>query len=190
MQKELTAIPNVMQYASGKDKINLVVVVPTAELEKFGSIIQKASLRLQRIPKLKGKPSEILANLKEEKGRKESQLKTVEENLRALAEKHYAKIVTVEEQLAIEARKLEVINNFGFTDNSFVLEGWVPEHKLASLQETIGRYAKSATLFKIESSEKPPTLLENPKRLRFFESFIRFYSCHCRESSIQHWYSH
>jgi V/A-type H+-transporting ATPase subunit I len=176
VQKDLAAIPNAMLYSSGKDPISLVVVVPTAELEKFGSIIQKASLRLQRIPKLKGKPAEILSNLKEEKLQKESEMKSIDAKLQALSEKHYAKIVTVEEQLAIEARKLEVVNNFGFTDSSFVLEGWVPEHKLASLEQTLGRYATSATLFKIKSGEKPPTLLENPKRLRFFESFIRFYS--------------
>jgi len=175
VQRDLATIPNAMLYASGKDPIKLVIVVPTLELEKFGSIIQKANLRLQRIPKLRGKPIEILSKLKEERLQREAEIKNADEGLRALAEKHYAKIVTVEEQLAIEARKLEVINNFGFTDNSFVLEGWVPERKLASLQEALGRYATSATLFKIKSSEKPPTLLENPKKLRFFESFIRFY---------------
>ena len=105
VQKELETIPSAMLYSSGKDPINLVVVVPTPELEKFGSIIQKASLRLQRIPKLKGEPVKILSKLKEEKLQKESEMENVDENLRALAEKHYAKIVTVEEQTRNRGKK-------------------------------------------------------------------------------------
>ncbi|MHB1867763.1 MAG: V-type ATP synthase subunit I, partial [Nitrososphaerales archaeon] len=176
LQNNLAAIPNLMVYSSGKDPVNLVVVVPTQELEKFGSIIQKANLRLQRIPKLKGRPTEVLAKLKQEKEEAESEMRDVEAKLRLISEKNYSSLASLEEQLAIEARKLEVINNFGFTDNTFVLEGWVPEHKLASLKEVLGKHAKTATLFELESDEKPPTLLENPKRLRYFESFIRFYT--------------
>ncbi len=176
LQKNLSAIPDAMLYSSGKDPVSLVVVVPTPELEKFGSIIQKANLRMQRIPKLKGKPTEVLLELNQGREMANNEMKGVEEKLQALAEKNYAKIASVEEQLAIEARKLEVINNFGYTDSSFVLEGWVPEHKMQQLQQALSEHAKTTILFKIKSDEEPPTLLENPKRLRFFESFIRFYT--------------
>ncbi|MGI0091968.1 MAG: V-type ATP synthase subunit I, partial [Nitrososphaerales archaeon] len=176
LRKSLTSIQNVMQYSNGKDPVRLVIVVPREELEKFGSIIQRANLRLQRIPRLRGKPSDVLFRLKEEKQAVDSQLKKIDTELLALSERYYAIMSSVEEQLAIESRKLEVLNNFGFTDNTFVLEGWVPQNKFHSLEETLQRHSTSSMLFKIKSSEKPPTLLENPKRLRFFESFIRFYS--------------
>lgn len=176
LQNNLATIPDLMLYSSGKDPVNLVVVVPTKELDKFGSIIQKANLRLQRIPKLKGKPSEVLSKLKQEKDAADASMKNVESKLREISEKNYSTLASLEEQLAIEARKLEVINNFGFTDNTFVLEGWIPDHKLASLKEVLGKHSKSTTMFMLKSDEKPPTLLENPKRLRYFESFIRFYT--------------
>jgi V/A-type H+-transporting ATPase subunit I len=176
LQKNLTAIKDLMLYSSGKDPVSLVVVVPNAELEKFGSTIQRSNVRLQRIPKLRGKPPEVLAKLAQEKESAQIEMQSVEAGLTEISKENYARLASLEEQLAIEARKVEVINNFGVTDTTFVLEGWVPSHKLSSLQEALGKYATTASIFKIRSDEKPPTLLENPKRLRYFESFIRFYT--------------
>jgi V/A-type H+/Na+-transporting ATPase subunit I len=183
LRSALVSMQNVIVYSSGrtkgkdKDLVSLVVVVPNESLDKFGSIIQKADLRLQRVPKLKGRPSDVLSRLTGEKAGAETELKRVTEKLRALSDRYYAIISSVEEQLSIEARKLEVINNFGFTDTMFVLEGWVPEHRLHELEEVLKRHSVSTILFKINADgERPPTLLEAPKRLRFFQSFIRFYS--------------
>ncbi|MDG6999005.1 MAG: V-type ATP synthase subunit I [Nitrososphaerota archaeon] len=175
-QKNLASITDLMTYSQGKDPVSIVVVVPTQELEKFGSIIQRANLRLQRIPKLKGKPDEVLSKLNKEKETALVESKVVEQKLKEISETNYSNLASLEEQLAIETRKLEAINNFGFTDNTFALEGWIPEQKIPSLTSVLGKHARSATLFRLESDEKPPTLLENPKRLRYFESFIRFYT--------------
>jgi V/A-type H+/Na+-transporting ATPase subunit I len=183
LRTALVSMENVILYSSGsvkgkdKDLVSLVAVVPNESLDKFGSIIQKADLRLQRVPKLKGKPAEVLSRLTREKENTEAELKGINEKLRGLSERYYAIISSVEEQLSIEARKLEVINNFGFTDTTFVLEGWVPEHSLLELEQVLTRHSASTIIFKIDAGEeKPPTLLETPKRLRFFQSFIRFYS--------------
>lgn len=176
LRADLAKIPELMVYSSGKVQVDLVVVVPAIDLEKFGSIIQRAGVRLQRIPKVKGKPTEVLSELKHEREKTESEMKTVDASLTEISKEYYAKLASLEEQLAIDARKVEVINNFGLTDSTFVLEGWVPERRLPSLQQALDRYAKSASIFKIKTQEEPPTLLENPKRIRFFESFIRFYT--------------
>ena len=70
------------------------------------------------------------------------------------------------------------MNVFGFTDSAFVVEGWVPAFRLAGLEDVLKRLSPSTRLFKIgsEAGIQPPTLMQNPKRLKFFESFIRFYS--------------
>jgi V/A-type H+-transporting ATPase subunit I len=184
LRKALASTENVILYPSNKvqegkekkDLVSLVVVVPNEQLEKFGSIIQKADLRLQRIPKLKGKPEEVLSKLGVEKQAAEAELKKIDDKLRALSDRYYGLISSVEEQLSIEARKFEVTNSFGFTDNVFVLEGWVPEHRLHELEDVLKRHTPSTNVLRIDGEGKPPTLMENPKRLRFFESFIRFYS--------------
>ncbi len=154
-----------------------VLVIPREELEKFGSAIQKLDLKLQRVPELKGTPGQILSSLKEKKGRLERELAETDEALARMSARYYPLLAGVEEQLAIEVRKLEVLNSLGFTDSSFVLEGWVPAERLAPLQKALAEHTGSkALVYRLKSKGRPPTLLKNPKRARFFESFIRFYS--------------
>ena len=165
-------------YSAGTDPVKVIVMVPKAGMEKFGSVIQKADVRLQRVPPLKGSAPEVLAKLQQDQKSKEAELADINAQLLALSQKHYGTISQVEEQLSIEARKLEVLNNFGFTESAFAVEGWVPEKRLEGVKQTLSHNSPSTRMFEIASEEhdKPPTLLENPKRLRFFESFIRFYA--------------
>ncbi len=184
LYKSLSSIENVITYSVGrtqdkegkKDLVNIVVVVPSAQLDKFGSAIQKADVRLERIPKLKGKPDEVLSRLATERQSIEQELKDIEAKLRKLSERYYTAISSVEEQLSIEAKKFEVTNSLGFTDNAFVMEGWVPEDRYKELEKVLQRDSPNTNLLRIRGEGEPPTLLENPKQLRFFESFIRFYS--------------
>jgi V/A-type H+/Na+-transporting ATPase subunit I len=176
--KNISQLPDVMLYSSGTDPVRVVAVVPRKFLEDFGSIIQKGDVRLQRIPPMKGTASQVLAGLESERTQDEAELQNIHTQLHSLSETYYGIISTVEEQLSIEARKLEILNNIGFTDTSFALEGWAPRSKLSSLKDAIGKFSPSTNLFDLEAEPEdvPPTLLENPKRIRFFESFIRFYS--------------
>ena len=174
--QNLASAEAVVAYSAGADPVNVIVTVPKAGLEKFGSVIQKADVRLQRVPPLKGTAPNVLARLKEEQKSKVAELADIDAQLHALADRHYGTISQVEEQLSIEARQLEVLNHFGFTDSAFAVEGWVPKKRMPAVKETLARSSGSTKLFEIESKEEPPTLLENPKRLKFFESFIRFYA--------------
>lgn len=173
LNKNVSSMPGVMLQSEGDDPVRVVVVVPNDQLEKFGATIQSAEVRLERIPPMKGMPSAVLAGLQQEVAQKQSELAKVNEALLRISEKNYAVLTSLEEQLSIEARLLEVINNFGFTESSFVVEGWVPKMNLGTLRSAISRATDKTMLFEIESEEKPPTLMVTPKRLKFFESFTR-----------------
>ncbi|MDG6955969.1 MAG: V-type ATP synthase subunit I [Nitrososphaerota archaeon] len=171
----------VVTHSSGDDPVTLIVTVPREGLEKFGSAIQKLDLKLRRIPPLKGTAEEILAGLEAESRSMQTGLDGANARLAAISQEHYKAIAQVEEQLSIEARKMEVSGSFGFTDTSFAVEGWVPSKWLGSVSQAIAESSSSAKVFKIDADSQdphggPPTLLETPRRLRFFESFIRFYS--------------
>jgi V/A-type H+/Na+-transporting ATPase subunit I len=174
--QNLAAAEASVSYSAGTDPVKVIVTVPKAGLERFGSVIQKADVRLQRVPPLKGTAPEVLARLQQDQKSKEAELADINGQLLALSEKHYGTISQVEEQLSIEARKLEVLNNFGFTESAFAVEGWVTKKRVPAVKETLARNSSSTNVFEIHSDEEPPTLLENPKRLKFFESFIRFYA--------------
>ena len=79
IRTNLSSLKNVLVYSSaGKDTGRMVVLVPNSELEKFGSIVQRADMRFERIPKFEGKPREVLSRQQNEKhGRVESLTKIV-----------------------------------------------------------------------------------------------------------------
>jgi len=176
LKKGIASMQDVMVQPYGTDTVRVVVIVPKSQLEKFGAVIQAADAKLERIPPMRGTAAEVLASLEKERAQRESELGQANAGLRGISEKYYGALSSVEEQLSIEARKVEIINNLGFTESSFVLEGWAAKKSVQPLKDALARHSGSTILFEIGSESKPPTLMETPKRLRFFESFVRFYS--------------
>lgn len=173
LKTSVSSLQGVMMQSADGDPVRVVVVVPTSELEKFGATIQSADVRLERIPPMKGTVPEVLSRLEQESGQKKSELVGVNQGLQKISEKYYGALTSVEEQLSIEARLLEVVNNFGFTESSFVVEGWVPKDSVPTLTNALSSHSGSSMLFEIDSDETPPTLMVTPKKLKFFESFTR-----------------
>jgi len=177
-QERINQLKGILIYTQkDEEDYKVVVTVPHEYLEQFGSIIQKLDIKLQRIPEIRGRPEEVIREVNSELDKLEKEINAIKDKLRLLSEKYYATLSSVEEQLSIEAKKLEVISNIGFTQSTFVMEGWVATDTIPLLQEALDRYTESkAFVFEIKTDEKPPTLMRNPRRLKLFESFIRFYS--------------
>lgn len=155
----------------------VLVVLPEFPSHALATVIQTYGTKLEPVPRLSGKPTELVKELKNKRNELSQKLQQIEQRLTEISKQHFAAIVCVEEQLAIESRKLEVAANLGVTRDVFALEGWVPVPNLEQLKKTLDRYAQGTTeVYELESEEIPPTLLSNPKRFRLFESFIRFYS--------------
>lgn len=172
-------LQDIVLYAQqGKDITRFVLVVrPEFPSDTLATVIQTHGAKLEPVPRLSGKPVELIEELKNKRSEISQTLQKIEQRLRELSRQHFTTIACVEEQLAIESRKLEVVANLGVTHDVFALEGWVPEPSLKQLKKTLDRYAPEITqIYELESEEHPPTLLSNPRGFRLFESFIRFYS--------------
>ncbi len=168
----------VLYFQQGKDMTRFVLVVlPEFPSHALATVIQTYGAKLEPVPRLSGKPTQLIEELKKNRDGLSQTLKHIEQRLKELAGQYFATIVCVEEQLAIESKKLEVVANLGVTRYVFALEGWVPVPKFEQLKKTLDRYAPGTTeIYELEGEEHPPTLLSNPRRFRVFESFIRFYS--------------
>lgn len=172
-------LQNVVLYVQeGKDTTRFVLAVtPEFPSHALATVIQTHGAKLESVPRLSGKPTELIEELKKNRNELSNKLQQIEQQLKKLSEQHFTNIVCVEEQLAIESRKLEVAANLGVTHDVFALEGWVPVPRLEQLKGALETYAPGSTeVYELESEEQPPTLLSNPKRFKLFESFIRFYS--------------
>jgi V/A-type H+-transporting ATPase subunit I len=172
-------LQDIVLYAQqSKDITRFVLVVrPEFPSDTLATVTQTYGAKLEPVPRLSGKPAELIEELKKKRDEISQTLQNIEWRLKELSQQQFATIACVEEQLAIESRKLEVAANLGVTQDVFALEGWVPVPNLEQLKRTLDRYAPDTTqIYELESEERPPTLLSNPKRFRLFESFIRFYA--------------
>ena len=89
----------------------------------------------------------------------------------AFSQTNYSLLKGLEEQLDIENKKLEVIDNLGVTRDTFTLEGWIPKSMIENTKATLEMHSKGTRMFILNTNEVPPTLQKTPKRLRVYESF-------------------
>jgi len=171
---------DVMLYIQAEKKLThlILVVFPTISSDEFANIIQTHNVKIEAVPKITGKPNEIISNQKSNLQTQNQRLKEINDGLNKISEKHFATLVEVEEQLQIENKKLEVISNLGVTKDAFAMEGWAPKSKLGQIESTLKKFTDGTTIYELETKkeEKAPTLMSNPRRFRLFEAFIRFYS--------------
>ena len=169
---------DIFLYSKPEKKVThlVLVVFPSFPSDAFANIIQTHDVKIEAVPNLDGKPTDIITKQKNNLENLNQKLKHINEELTKISEEHYANLVVVEEQLAIENKKLEVIANLGVTDAAFALEGWIPKPKINQVKTTLQKFTNGTSLYELETDEKPPTLMSNPKGFRLFEAFIRFYS--------------
>ena len=104
-------------------------------------------------------------------------LELVRTALLDISKEWYPRILPIEEELLVEARKAEVAGRLGRSKSSFALEGWIPTLELprlrGALQQATGNRHQ---LIETDEQEGAPTLLRNPAGFSIYEFFIRFYS--------------
>lgn len=161
----------------GKEKTYIVLVTfPNFPPHALATLVEEFDVKLEAVPKLEGKSEQLIQKLKTKQTEVSQKLQDVDKQLEEISKTNYVNIVCIEEQLEIENKKLEVIDNLGVTSDSFALEGWIPKSKINQLKDTLGKHTKGTMLFELETDENPPTQFDNPKRFKLFEAFIRFYS--------------
>jgi len=161
----------------GKDATHIILVTfPNFPPHALATVVQEYNVKLEAVPKLKGKAAELTQSLKSRQNEINQKINDVDRQLAEISKNHYVDITCVEEQLEIENKKLEVVDNLGVTSDSFALEGWIPKSKVDQLKGAFDSHAKGTMLFVLETDENPPTMFDNPKRFKLFEAFIRFYS--------------
>lgn len=160
-----------------KDTTRIILVTfPNFPPHALSTVVQEYNVKLEAVPKLKGKAAELIQSLKNKQNEITQKINEIDKQLAEISKDHYVNIICLEEQLEIENRKLEVVDNLGVTSDSFALEGWIPKSKVSQLKDSFNQHSSGTLLFELETDENPPTLFGNPKRFRLFEAFIRFYS--------------
>jgi V/A-type H+/Na+-transporting ATPase subunit I len=168
----------IILYSQAKDNLLYFVLVlpPNFPSNILATAVSRYGVHLETVPKLEGKIVYLKVLQKNLHADLNAKLKLINNQLIEISKSNYTFLKGAEEELEIENQKLEVIEDLGVTNDAFALEGWIPRSKIENLKTAFERYSKGTILYELETKDKPPTLLANPKRFKVFESFVRFYS--------------
>ena len=168
----------IILYSQTKDNLVYFVLVlpPNFPSNSLATAVSLYGVHLETVPKLQGKPADIIHLQKDLQDDLNDKLKLINNQLTEISKSNYTFLKGAEEELEIENQKLEVIEELGVTNDAFALEGWIPRSNIENLKTAFEKYSKGTILYELETKDNPPTLLANPKRFKVFESFVRFYS--------------
>ena len=155
----------------------IIITIPENKDSELARIATDLGISISHIPEMSGKPKEYKKYLEEKLEEKNNTLKGIYDELMGLSRAHYPFIVQIREQLEIENKKMEVSEKLLSTQDSFVIEGWIPQRYYDSMASLVENAAEGSVLiWEVETEEEAPTLLRNSKKLKTFEFFVRFYS--------------
>ncbi|HEV2428577.1 MAG TPA: V-type ATPase 116kDa subunit family protein, partial [Thermoplasmata archaeon] len=167
---------DVVAVAPG-DPVRFLIAVRSEHAEAVARLAQEARTKLSTVPPLLGPIAEEVPKLLERADALDREVAAIRARLGELGTRWYAEVVSIEEALTIENHKFEQWTRFGSTSQAFALEGWVPKRERLRLEAAIDlALGGRAALYDLTTSEEAPTFMENPKGVRFYEFFIRFYS--------------
>jgi V/A-type H+/Na+-transporting ATPase subunit I len=159
------------------EKISFLVLSRPAGADALSRVAQTHGLRLVAIPRLHGTVAEETATLQARRTHIAERRAEIAERLSAIAQEWYPTVAAIDEALEIENRKAEVVARLGASRATFALEAWVPARDVERLKSVVQSATNGRTYFyDVPTHEEPPTLMSNPKGVRRFEFFIRFYS--------------
>jgi len=159
------------------DIVRFLILIPPDGADALSRLSQARGVRLSPVPRLPGTVPEELAKLGARAHELAARRKEIAARLLAISERWYPLVSAVAEALEIENRKSEIVAKLGASHAAFALEAWVPERDVARLETVIDRECGGRTFFyRIATSEEPPTIMSNPRGVRRFEFFVRFYS--------------
>jgi len=159
------------------ESVRFLVVLRPAGAESLSRTSQTHGVRLTVIPALLGTASDERSQLLRRQAEISARRVEIAMRLRALAADWYPTVASIAEALDVENRKTEVLAKLGAGRATFALEAWVPARDVGRLEAVIqGATAGRVYFYEVKTTEEPPTMMSNPRGVRRFEFFIRFYS--------------
>ncbi|MGC9176588.1 MAG: V-type ATP synthase subunit I [Thermoplasmata archaeon] len=157
--------------------LDFIVIGPKPLEPKALEIVNKFKPVIYQLTRFNDSTDNLIKNLESELKNFENEEINLKNELDKISEEYYALISAISEELEIYLKKMEINVKFGMGEKTFALTGWVPEREIEKIGNDLDKITNRMFIFSVlKTHEEPPTLLENPKPIKFFEFFINFYS--------------
>jgi len=156
-----------------------LIIITLAEFgEKISSILRKLEFERFEVSGISGKPEKVIKE-------SESRIKDIEvdkekilHELADVASKWRYDLLVLKEELEIEKERNEIFSSFGETENTVMLEAWVPEKKSQEALKIIDESTDGHSVVEMENpeGEEIPVHLDNPRFAKPYQLFVEMYS--------------
>jgi len=158
-----------------KSDVSVAVFVKNELKPEALKILSDREFQEVKLPKLTGDPKKIISANQEQISDLKMDLRRIETDLEKVRKQFADFIISSEEHLSIEVMKEETPLRIAATENTFVMDGWVPRSRFHEIQKTLNQRCGVHVFVEAIATEKddePPTRLMNSKLIRPFELFI------------------
>lgn len=158
----------------------LIVVTLNEFKEEIYSLLRKFEFEKYDLSGLKGNPSEVIDHSKIKIEEVEKEKDQIIQEFKNLANKYDQDVLVLKEQLEIEKERNEIFATFGQTDNTTMLEAWIPLKDVAEATEIINKSSKGHAIIEIEDmgddDEDVPVLHNNNWYAKPYEVIVDMYA--------------
>lgn len=162
------------------DTIVALLIFPKDQTAAINELLGRENISQVRLPPdLAGQSlDQTLASIQQQRQTIPQELAAIKAQRLALARTWRAGLLAWQGLLRDHLAALDVRSQFGQTGYTFVIEGWIPETRLAELQTTLEREVGQEVLvvklpLSAEEREAAPVMLHNPRLVTPFESLLR-----------------
>lgn len=171
-------------FVGPEEKATAIIVVIT--LKEFTEDVQNTlrdfNFEKFEIGNVEGKPQEIISKADSRLQSIESERATVKSDLRVVAEQWDDEILILKEQLENEKEKNEIFSTFVQTDDTYILEAWVPVKDVEKVEQVMEKASEGHYVIEVidveddYDDEDVPILQTNPGYAKPYEFLVGMYA--------------
>ena len=175
LEEKLPENCSVEVISSTKDQTNVFIICSKEVYDEAGDILRKLAFAHISEPENRT-PNELISAYNAEIDKLDSDSDKAKQRITELAENRY-QLKFVIDYLQMRKEKYDALSDLGFTENTFVLNGYIPEKFAESLKNEIeSKYTAAITFTDPSEDEDVPVLLENSKFSTPIEEITKMYA--------------
>lgn len=178
----LTDELSIFMVPDDNKKTSVIIVVTLKDYgDEVYSTLRKFDFEKFDIGNVEGTPQQIISSAESRLQTIESERRSANKELKAIAEKWDDEILALKEQLENEKAKNEIYTAFVQTKDTFMLEAWVPANDVEKVEKLVESSSDGHCAFEIieiegTDDEDVPVLQKNPRYAKPYEFLVDMYS--------------
>lgn len=175
LEEKLPENCSVEVISSTKDQTNVFIICSKDVYDEAEDILRRLAFAHVSEPESMT-PKELIAEYTAEIDKLNDESEKAKENITKLAENRQ-KLRFVIDYLQMRKEKYDALSDLGFTENTFVLNGYIPEKYADSLKNEIeAKYTAAITFTDPSDDDDVPVLLENSRFSTPIEEITKMYA--------------